>query len=677
MVRRAAPALLVLLALGASGCLRGRGTASEPVVTEVKLEGVRSLDADDLKAKLATQAPAAPGGVTGLVVRRGFPLDPDALAVDRRRVEAYYRERGYYEARVEDVQVVGDGPGRARVVMRVSEGKPVRVSELRVNGLDEAVEARASLHELPLAVGKVFRVSEYDATRAALLRALRTTGWANAEVAQSAQVLPREGTAQVTYEVKPGQRFRFGPVFIAGTAAISRDLVREQAAIDVKTGEWFDESKLPKAQARVFELGVFAGVRVTRGPPNAERALIPVVVAVREAPFRTVRAGPGLGIEATRWEARANAGWQHRNLLGELQKVGFDVRAGWAWLPTPWARQREGVVGLLGIEYQQPAAIARRLDVSARIELERGLELAYAFWSERLQLGLPIRLAPRWTVVPSYNLEVYQLSRTRQLAVSAPGVPTPSDVDTRPLLVGCPSSVCLLSYLEQRLVWDGRDDPVNTRRGYYVGLSVQEGFRVASIGYRYLRFLPEVRGFWPLSRSIVLGARARVGALVPLTEAGQPPIVARFYGGGPLSMRGYYTRRLSPMIQDGNEWVPVGGNGLFDGSLELRYGISGNWGGTLFLDAGNVAPPDDAARAWRKAIELNDVQLASGVGLRYGTPFGPIGVDVGVRLPTDLSAGVPLRKRFPPVPANTHSPVPVRDHREPIVAVHISIGEAF
>jgi hypothetical protein len=29
-----------------------------------------------------TQAPTAPGGVTGLVVRRGFALDPDALVVD-------------------------------------------------------------------------------------------------------------------------------------------------------------------------------------------------------------------------------------------------------------------------------------------------------------------------------------------------------------------------------------------------------------------------------------------------------------------------------------------------------------------------------------------------------------------------------------------------------------------
>ncbi|WP_242346961.1 BamA/TamA family outer membrane protein [Anaeromyxobacter terrae] len=672
---RAAPALVILvalIALGASGCLRGRGTASEPIVTKVELTGVTALDADEIKAKLATQAPAAPAGVTGLIARQGFPLDPDALSVDRRRIEAYYRERGYYEARVEEVKLQPDGPGRVRVVMRVSEGKPVHVTEIRITGLDDMPEARKRIEKLPLEVGEVFRVADYDRTKAAIASALRTTGWANAEVKQSAQVLPLEGTAQVTYEVKPGPRFRFGPIFVAGTATVSRDIIREQASIDVTSGGWFDESRLPKAQARVFDLGVFAGVRVTRGTPNLERGIIPVVVAVREAPFRTLRAGPGLGIEATRWETRANAGWQHRNFFGDLRKVGVELRAGYAWLPTPWARQREGVVGQVGLEYQQPAAIARRIDVSGRLELERGLEAAYAFWSERVQLGLPVRIAPRWTFVPSYNLEVYQLSRERQTAVTTtPGLP---EVETRPLLVGCPSSVCLLSYLEQRLAWDGRNDPVNTRRGYYVGLSVQEGFRIVNVGYRYLRLLPEVRGFWPLSRSLVLGVRARVGGLVPLAEPGEPPIVARFYAGGPASMRGYYTRRMSPMVYDGQDWLPVGGNGLVDGSLELRYAISGSWGGTVFVDGANVASPSARRNEWRTVLDPRDVQLAAGTGLRYATPIGPIGVDVGVRLPTDLSPGVNFNHRFPAVPANPGAP---SEHREPIVAVHITIGEAF
>ena len=84
--------------------------------------------------------------------------------------------------------------------------------------------------------------------------------------------------------------------------------------------------------------------------------------------------------------------------------------------------------------------------MSVRLELERGLEQAYDFWSERFRLGSPIRLAPRWTLVPSYNLEVYQLS---SVVGSLPTQPTSEG----PELQNCQKNVCLLSYLEHALRW--------------------------------------------------------------------------------------------------------------------------------------------------------------------------------------------------------------------------------
>ena len=54
MVRRAA-ALALACALGTAGCLRARGTPEEPVVVGFRLEGVHSVDEDDLEEKLATR----------------------------------------------------------------------------------------------------------------------------------------------------------------------------------------------------------------------------------------------------------------------------------------------------------------------------------------------------------------------------------------------------------------------------------------------------------------------------------------------------------------------------------------------------------------------------------------------------------------------------------------------
>lgn len=659
-------ALALGLSLGAAGCVRGHGTPDEPYVDEVVLRGVRAVDEDELAAKLSTHGPVSHAGVKGVLLRDRQRLDPDVLGVDRRRVEAFYRERGYYRARVEDVEVLDAGRGIVKVVFHVSEGPPVRISRVDVTGLAEAPEAAREVGELPVRPGNVFTESAYDAARAEILAALQTNGWASGEVKQGAVVLPEEGTAEVTYEVRPGPRYRFGPIFVAGTAAVSRELVREQAAAAVRTGEWWDESKLASAQARVFDLGVFGGVRVTRGAPDPSRGTIPVVVAVREAPFRTLRFGPGLGFQATRWEAHGLFGWEHRNFLGDLRRVAADLRAGYAWVPTPWGATKEGPVALLGGEFQQPAAFTRYVDATARVELERGLLEAYDFYAERLKLGLPLRLSGRWSILPSYNLEVYQLSDYAFDFV--PGTPDA----TGPALENCRGSVCLLSYLEQRIAWDGRDDPVNTRRGFHVSLSVQEGFHVQAYGYQYLRILPELRAFHPLGSGTVVAFRARVGALIPLGEAGDPPLVARFTSGGPLSMRGYYTRRLAPMVRQRGEWVPVGGNGVADGSLELRFGQGRTLGTVVFLDAGAVSDASSVPTAYQTALDPTRLQFAAGVGLRYRTPFGPLRLDVAARLPERFESDADA---FPAVPYTTWPDG--TPHREPIVAVHLALGEAF
>jgi translocation and assembly module TamA len=407
-------------------------------------------------------------------------------------------------------------------------------------------------------------------------------------------------------------------------------------------------------------------------------------VAVREAPFRTIRVGPGIGVSAVRWDMHAVAGWTDRNWLGDLRRLTLQAVAGYAWVPNFWKPSRQSPVGLVSADFAQPDAIHENVDATTTLTLERGLEEGYDFYSERGRLGFPLRFTPRVSLVPSYNLEVYQLFNTGGVLI--PGT-IPGTTTAGPTLQACKNNICLLSYLEQRITWDRRDDPVNTRRGVWLSLALQEGFNLGSYGYRYVRFLPEARGFLPLGNK-VLAVRFRAGGLIPVNETTDPPIVARFTAGGPLSMRGYYARRLSPMILQGTNWVPVGGNGVVDGSLELRFDVSRNLGGAVFLDGGYVSPPSSVPSAYRTAFNPKNTQYALGFGLRYRTPFGPLRADVAARLPTNFAAGVPFSQRFPPVPSvvnagvvtdaqgNVVAVIP-SEHREPIIAVHLTLGEAF
>ncbi|HYG66594.1 MAG TPA: BamA/TamA family outer membrane protein, partial [Anaeromyxobacteraceae bacterium] len=452
----------------------------------------------------------------------------------------------------------------------------MKVSRIDVTGIDGAPEAKPRLRDLPISVGDVFTVERYDAAQEAIETALHESGYANATVTQTARILPDEGAAELTYAVTPGARYRFGSIFVSGTTAVPTALIREQVRIELEPGDVYAESRIDKAQARVFDLGVFGGVRVSTGPPDEKRRTLPVVVAVREAPFRTVRLGPGVGYETSRIDANLLAGWRHRNWFGDLRQLSLDLRLGYAWLVQQnqggsWYELetlKSGTAGLFTAEFSQPGVVTRRIDAAVRLELERGIEFAYDFWSERVRLSLPFRITPRFTFVPSYNVEIYQVDSST--AVTPPIGEQPDQDPTERDISNCPNGICLLSYFEQRLTYDGRDDPVNTRRGYFVSLALQEGVSVTGYGYNYLRFVPEARGYLPLGERWVLAARTQVGALVPIGEEEPPPIVARFFSGGANAMRGFYARQLSPGVVEAGNYQPLGGNGLLELQLELR-----------------------------------------------------------------------------------------------------------
>ncbi len=655
-----APALAALLLLG---CLP-RGTMERPVVRSLRIQGARAVPEKEVVAVLGTQPTA----------RYVWPFSPEPqvfdeelFAADRRRVEAFYRSRGHYGAKV-----VAEPPrvadGLVDLAFRVEEGEPVRVSEVRIEGVEGEPEALARLAKLPLAPGSVFRDGAFDQGRAEIQRALKDAGWARAEVEQRAEVDPTAHSARVVYAVKPGRRYLFGNIFVSGTGPALRERVRKAAAEVVTPGRTWDQSLLPQVQARVQDLGVFGGVRVFPGEADPATGALLLVVALREAPFRTVRVGPTFTFQASRSDAGLTAGWTHRNWLGGLRRLKLESRVGWTWLKSPWDIQKQGPSGLAAADFTQPEVLWRGMDLNLRGEVERRIEEGFQFWAERAKVGLPLRIIGRkLTLVPSFSLEYYQtrgdttvaqVGGASQVLLSCPG-----DATQR-------SQTCLLGTLEQRLELDLRDDPLSSRKGIYLAVSLQEGVHAFGQGFRYLRLLPEARAFLSLG-STVLAARGRLGLL--RSYGGDAlPIIARLESGGPGQMRGYDSRRLSPLVAlTSGGFAPVGGTALLDGSLEARFPIAGSLRGVLFVDGGNVEL--QASDIWK----LDRLQWAAGFGLRYLTLFGPLRIDVAARLPRQFRGDWPMPK-VPVVAIQDRGVVPTGEQKaEPVVRLHLSIGEAF
>lgn len=121
----------------------------------------------------------------------------------------------------------------------------------------------------------------------------------------------------------------------------------------------------------------------------------------------------------------------------------------------------------------------------------------------------------------------------------------------------------------------------------------------------------------------------------------------RFFLGGANSVRGYATDFAPPLgcyiddsckkqvsLEDESlkregrhsmQLVPQGGRSMVNLNLELRFPIVGSLGGVLFQDAGALHDSSVAS------VRAKDMVAASGFGLRYQTPVGPLRFDAGWR----------------------------------------------
>jgi translocation and assembly module TamA len=276
------------------------------------------------------------------------------------------------------------------------------------------------------------------------------------------------------------------------------------------------------------------------------------------------------------------------------------AEAGWAFIPNTYAvlrndiaaGPRNGPIARLGLQFEQPRFLGRpSLRERSSLDLERTLEQSYDAIGARLATGVAWQPHSSLVVFPSYNLQGYLLNGPATASASA-----------APLTLGCAntSNNCfiLLSYVEEVVTWDRRDSPLEARNGFFASLSLQEGGGPIGGDFTYLRVLPDVRGYISFGEAneLTFAARLRVGELLP--SGGESPVVARFFGGGGISMRGFSDRRLSPLLLTTTQvsasatpitlTLPIGGDGIVEGSLETRYQLTENLVLAVFLDLGQV-----------------------------------------------------------------------------------------
>lgn len=608
----------------------------DPWVRHLDFEGNAHLSDAQLSARISTE------GKSWVPFTRRHTFDEAAFGTDLARIERLYRAEGYYQARVVRVRIdhleeprpEESRAGKVDVTIVIDEGPLTRVAWLDVAGIEmlEESERRAILDRFPLKVGDPMVEAKFDEGRAYLVEALHELGFAEAAVREHAQIFAAEAEADVSYRAQPGERFTIGAINVIGLSRVAEHLVLEQARTELPEGARFSESALKAAEVRIASMGVFGSVRVARGAPDRDSGRIAIDIQLREAPFRTLRLGAGVHLDPKRQELpRIWGSWTHRDLFGGLRR--FTAAAELALVFT--GRLFDGVdkprpAGALELGFAQPALFGPDLSLDVTLGYERGIVERELYYDAALaRVGVPWRVGDRLTFIPSFN---FSLARFHVPT----GLESLSDeIEQEMALDACAREgrLCRLAYLEQRLVYDRRDSPIAPTRGYWLGISLQEGGRFLGGAYDYLRLMPEARVYLPLGPH-VLALRAMFG-LIHTFGGASSSVLTRFFLGGASNQRGFGNQGLSPRlalggdVRDGEiddaDAIAIGGNAMIAGNVELRFRLPANFGVVVFCDAGEVVLDIDDLKA-------DALQVAVGLGLRYQTIFGPVRLDFGYRV---------------------------------------------
>ncbi len=624
---------------------------STEVLWNFEIQGNQAISTSDIKLVLATQDSFHLTWLWPLFGGR-HEFDPVAFHTDQKRIAHLYQRLGYYQARVDVAEVKPcSSSGRVCARIHINEGQPTRIASIivHVGHSQPEISSLELAQAFGMKSGDIFDYDRYERAKRTVVDYLKERSYPNPEVQGKAEYVEHDNHIALRLNVTPGTAATIGFVRFEGLSNILPE--DAMGRLPLKTGMKYDPKLFASSQELLSDLDVFGSITVELVPRPAAPDIVDVVYQVHEKPLRTLQAGAGIRIESSRQEVGGRVEWVNRDFHHHLRNLDIRFEPRYAVVPSVFSPQQSGPMGELNVSMRQPAFLSPWQDLRTAIGFDSDLEQGYSWYGPRLGGNLERRLSPEITVSGGYSfryLNFYNVDLGNTSVQSASRVPVE-------LLF---TNSYRLAYLDERIRWDSRDNLFEPHRGFFVQLGLQESTQALGSQFAYLRTSPEVRYYIPMTGRATLATRAFYGRMLPLRGT-VGPITERYYGGGANDHRGFSFHRLSPQTTslDGRS-VPIGGNVqvLFSAEERIRLFLLGNhWLiGAIFVDAGDVVGN-------ASDLDIKNLNIAVGPGIRYDTPLGVIRADVGFRLNrTDSQTNGQLNadpgQRF---------------------AVHVSFGEPF
>ncbi len=495
--------------------------------------------------------------------------------------------------------VIEEGPQR-RIKNIVVEGFPEFKKNLLIETSDGILQDKP-LSELILSNQKMLLEKE-----------CKKNGYNKPSV--SYELVEKDGFYDVIWHVKCGRKMQFGKIILKGNSSV--DHKKFLKLVVYKEGDVWTKERIHEIYDKFRYLGVYKSVGVQQSIIQEPHQLCDVIINLEEDdPF----------------EVKLRFGFQQISKNFAFKKgSSYKVGGGFIW-KNPFDRLDLLIVDstITRFERRTYASYKQPLFFSIPIEtVLKGYSNAYQnpvtmgsrkILYEALQDGLLVGLTSKQEHVQIGITTGFEWMKIKNISVGLSRVLRfePQLIDERvPYWFSEPT--LFINYV---------DHDVNPKNGFFLFASLKTmiPFNLRATGL--LKLMIE-NGYYFSWRSLTTALRIRFGNIFMQNfETIMPP--ERFYLGGANSLRGYQPDKCPPLgtyvDEDGNtQWVSQGGKSMINANMEIRFPLPlQNLQGALLQDFGVLAP--NIYEVFKTFKPL----AATGFGIRYITPLGPLRFDIG------------------------------------------------
>ncbi|TVR29877.1 MAG: outer membrane protein assembly factor BamA [Spirochaetaceae bacterium] len=249
------------------------------------------------------------------------------LEQDRSAIERYYRERGFVDARVLDIDREVERDEEAErtyltLTVFIEEGLQYTFGgmEFRGNSIfdDEQLQQRVRMSP-----GDVLNIARLDADYQRVADLYYENGYIFNSITRDS--VRDEATNTISYVVNivERSRARIENIEIRGNEKTIDHVIYREVPLEV--GDIFSATKIRQGMQGLANLQYFSNI-VPETPQGSEEGLMDLIINVEEGSTADIRFGVAFGGSAD-FPVSAQIAWQDRNFLGRGQTIGAELVA--------------------------------------------------------------------------------------------------------------------------------------------------------------------------------------------------------------------------------------------------------------------------------------------------------------------------------------------------------------